>query len=59
LKRKKLLKHLRDMGCQFVRHGGNHDWYKNPITGKSQPVPRHSDVEENLNLARNIIRRLS
>ncbi|MCA1795839.1 MAG: hypothetical protein LC660_18575 [Desulfobacteraceae bacterium] len=25
LNRKKLIKHLLSMGCEFVRHGGNHD----------------------------------
>nr|WP_244945014.1 hypothetical protein [Nostoc sphaeroides] len=29
------------MGCIFVRHGGKHDWYQNPITKISQAVPRH------------------
>lgn len=41
MKRKDLLKRLHKIGGQFVRHGGNHDWYKNPATGKGQPVPRH------------------
>ncbi|MFN2359182.1 MAG: type II toxin-antitoxin system HicA family toxin [Desulfotignum sp.] len=57
MNRKKLIKHLLSMGCEFVRHGGNHDWYRNPDTGKSQPIPRHSEVQDNL--ARKIIKRLS
>jgi len=35
LKRKKLIKTIKSNGCVFVRHGGNHDWYRNPQTGKS------------------------
>lgn len=57
MNRKRLIKHLVDMGCEFVRHGGNHDWYKNPNTGKSQPIPRHSEIQDNL--AKKIIKRLS
>ena len=32
------------MGCVLIRHGGNHDWYQNPITQVSQPVPRHKEI---------------
>ena len=45
------------MGCVFIRHGGNHDWYQNPRTKISQPVPRHREVNERL--ARHIIKMLS
>ena len=33
---------LRDAGCILSRHGGSHDKWTNPNTGKSQFVPRHS-----------------
>ena len=33
MKREELLKKLREAGCSFVRHGGNHDWYVQPSTG--------------------------
>ncbi|PIP40793.1 addiction module toxin, HicA family [Candidatus Desantisbacteria bacterium CG_4_9_14_3_um_filter_40_11] len=45
------------MGCVFVRHGGNRDWYKNPQTDGSQPIPRHKEIEDDL--AKRIIKRLS
>jgi predicted RNA binding protein YcfA (HicA-like mRNA interferase family) len=45
------------MGCVLVRHGGKHDWYRNPVTGVSQPVPRHREIHEHL--ARHIIKMLS
>jgi len=40
-----------------VRHGGKHDWYSNPLTGMSQPVPRHREINEVL--AKRIIKMLS
>ena len=57
MKRRDLIKKLEDAGCHFVRHGGKHDWYQNPQTGVSQPVPRHSELKENL--CRSIIKKLS
>ncbi|HDH98209.1 MAG TPA: type II toxin-antitoxin system HicA family toxin [Deltaproteobacteria bacterium] len=57
MKRKELLKLIKSKGCVFVRHGGNHDWYRNPQSGVSQPVARHSEIEDGL--AKRIIKRLS
>ncbi len=57
MKRRELLKRLKEIGCILVRHGGAHDWYTNPETKASQPVPRHSDINENL--AKSIIKKLS
>ena len=44
------------MGCFLVRHGGHHDWYINPQSKQSQPVPRHNEINENL--AKSIIKKL-
>ncbi|MCY7344996.1 MAG: type II toxin-antitoxin system HicA family toxin [Pyrinomonadaceae bacterium] len=57
MKRRDLIKRLEKKGCVLVRHGGNHDWYSNPKTKQSQPIPRHNEVNENL--AKSIIRKLS
>jgi predicted RNA binding protein YcfA (HicA-like mRNA interferase family) len=57
MKRGDLIRKLEQMGCVLVRHGGSHDWYTNPATKKSQPVPRHKEIYEGL--ARSIIRKLS
>lgn len=57
MKRKDLIKMLTDSGCILVRHGGRHDLYKNPTTGKKQPVPRHNEIDENL--AKHIIKELT
>ncbi len=57
MKRRELIRKLEEMGCFLVRHGGSHDWYTNPETKQSQPVPRHSEINENL--AKSIIKKLS
>jgi len=57
MKRKDLIKKIFQSGCVFVRHGGNHDLYKNSKTGKKQPVPRHSEIDEYL--AKHIIKILT
>jgi mRNA interferase HicA len=57
VKRKDLIKKLTDSGCVLVRHGGRHDLYKNPTTGKKQPIPRHNEIDENL--AKHIIKELA
>lgn len=56
MKRTGLIRILTDLGCVFIRHGGKHDWYRNPQTGVSQPVPRHREIKDHL--ARHIIRML-
>ncbi len=48
MKRKELIRQLTEAGCEFVRHGGRHDVYRNPANGRKQPVPRHSEVNEHL-----------
>jgi len=57
MKRKDLIRQLESMGCILIRHGAKHDWYTNPSTKLSQPVPRHSEIIENL--AKHIIKLLS
>lgn len=57
MKRKELIKKLSGMGCVLIRRGGRHDLFKNPATGKQQPVLRHSEIDEHL--AKHIIKELS
>jgi predicted RNA binding protein YcfA (HicA-like mRNA interferase family) len=57
VKQRDLIKKLEEMGCIFIRHGGKHDWYQNPRTKVSQPVPRHREIKERL--AKHIIKMLS
>ena len=56
MKRRDLVSKLENLGCELVRHGGKHDFFRQPATGRSQPVPRHREINEHL--ARKIIRYL-
>jgi predicted RNA binding protein YcfA (HicA-like mRNA interferase family) len=56
MKRKDLIRAIEAIGCVFIRHGGRHDWYQNPETKISQPVPRHSEIKDSL--ARHILKML-
>jgi hypothetical protein len=57
MKRVDLIRAIEGLDCEFIRHGGKHDWYRNPTTGVSQPVPRHREIKDHL--ARRIIKMLS
>jgi predicted RNA binding protein YcfA (HicA-like mRNA interferase family) len=56
LKREDLIKKIEQMGCVLIRHGGKHDWYQNPNSKISQPVPRHREIADSL--AKHIIKML-
>jgi len=56
MKRRDLITKLEKMGCALIRHGAKHDWYMNPNTKVSQPIPRHIEIKEYL--AKNIIKML-
>jgi predicted RNA binding protein YcfA (HicA-like mRNA interferase family) len=53
MKRRELIRRIHECGCVLVRRRGRHDWYRNPETGISQPVPRHAEINEHL--ARHIL----
>jgi len=57
MKRGDLVKEIEAMGCILIRHGGKHDWYQNPNTKVSQPIPRHREIIDSL--ARHILKMLS
>ena len=57
MKRGEVIRGLSRMKCEFVRHGSNHDIYRQPKTGVCERVPRHPDINENT--AKSILRRLS
>ena len=56
MKRIDLIRKVEQGGCSLIRHGGNHDWYHNPQTGASQPIPRHREIKDLL--AKYILRKL-
>lgn len=53
MKRRDLIRLLEENGWWLLRRGGNHDIYTNGQ--KSEPIPRHSEIKEEL--AKSIIRR--
>jgi len=57
MKRTKLIQILNQMGVVFVRHGGKHDIYKQPITKTETTIPRHDEIKEYT--AKSIIKTLS
>jgi mRNA interferase HicA len=48
VKRRDLIREITRVGAVLERHGGKHDWYRQPETGKLQAVPRHTEVNEHL-----------
>lgn len=46
MKYRDLIAALERAGCVLLRNGAKHDIYHNPITGKSEPVPRHREINE-------------
>ena len=57
MKRAELIRQIENAGCVLIRHGGKHDWYQNPETKISQPVPRHREITDSL--AKHILKMLS
>jgi mRNA interferase HicA len=57
MKRSDLIARLEAAGCTLLRHGSKHDIYHNPRTGRSQPIPRHREINEVL--AKKILRDLT
>lgn len=56
MKRIDLIRDIQAKGCELVRHGGKHDWDRNPVTGLLQAGPRHREIKERL--AQRILRML-
>lgn len=48
MKQKEFVRQLIKDGCIFLRPGANHDLYMNHSTSKKQPVPRHTEIDNNL-----------
>lgn len=57
MKLRDLVRQIEEDGAAFVRHGHDHDWYRNVITGRMAAVPRHREVNERT--ARRILRDLA
>ena len=46
MKRRELLRHLHNHGCELIREGGNHSWWLNPLKNKRSAIPRHSEIQD-------------
>jgi mRNA interferase HicA len=46
MKRRALIRHLRDHGCQLLREGGRHSWWENPALNTRSAVPRHTEISD-------------
>lgn len=56
MKRRELIEHLQQNGCELLREGANHSVFVNRDARKSSVVPRHREI--NPFLARKIFRDL-
>jgi predicted RNA binding protein YcfA (HicA-like mRNA interferase family) len=48
VKRRALVRHLEERGCELLREGANHSIFVNRATGKTSTVPRHSEINDDL-----------
>ena len=47
MKRRALVQHLGQHGCQLLREGGNHSIFVSPV-GRTSSVPRHTEINDDL-----------
>ncbi|MEO6050827.1 MAG: type II toxin-antitoxin system HicA family toxin [Pyrinomonadaceae bacterium] len=48
MKRRDLIRHLREYGCELLREGGSHSWWHNPQQNRRSAVPRHTEINGKL-----------
>jgi mRNA interferase HicA len=48
VKRRRLLQHLVQNGCEILDEGGNHTRVRNRLNGLRSFVPRHREIKPNL-----------
>jgi len=48
MKRRKLIKYLKQHGCLFLREGKKHTVYVNPENKRVSTIPRHSEIVDKL-----------
>ena len=48
MKRRVLIRHLEQHGCEFLREGGSHTVYVNRKEKKATTIPRHREIDEYL-----------
>ena len=48
MKRRALVRHLEEHGCELLREGANHSIFVNRAAGKTSAVPRHTEINDEL-----------
>lgn len=48
MKRRALVRHLGQHGCELLREGASHSIYVNRTAGKTSAVPRHTEINDDL-----------
>jgi hypothetical protein len=46
MKRRELIKHLREEGCVLLREGKKHSVYLSRIRNKVSTIPRHNEIND-------------
>lgn len=44
MKRRELIRHMEENGCFFLREGGKHTIYYNPVNNRTSAIPRHTEI---------------
>ncbi|MCX6092365.1 MAG: type II toxin-antitoxin system HicA family toxin [Candidatus Bipolaricaulota bacterium] len=57
MERQALLQHLRHHGCTLKREGASHSLWQNPLAGRVEAIPRHTEIPDLL--AKKICKSLS
>ena len=45
MKRRKLVRHLANNGCEEIREGARHSVFLNTRNHQTAPVPRHAEID--------------
>jgi hypothetical protein len=48
VKRRALVRHLEEHGCELLREGANHSIYVNCAARRTSAVPRHTEINDDL-----------
>lgn len=48
MKRRDLIRHLSEHGCELLREGARHSWWHNPTQNRRSAIPRHTEIDDNL-----------
>ena len=46
MKRRDLIRHLQQHGCELIREGSRHSWWGHNGKNTRSAVPRHNEVKE-------------